>query len=106
MDAGFHVEKVDIQNHTVIFSKPSIQYKVRREGDTILWSGSMVHALRLHLDISQAELADILGVRQQTISEWENNIYQPTRSRSKHLNLVAEKAGFDYLETEKPSREE
>ena len=106
MDAGYQVEKVDIQGQTVTFSKPTIQYEVRREGDTILWSGSMVHALRLHLGISQAELSDILGVRQQTVSEWENNVYQPTRSRSKHLHMVAEREGFDYLDKEQPSKEE
>ena len=106
MDAGYQVEKVDIRSRKVTFGKPSIQYEVRREGDTILWNGSMVHALRLHLGISQAELSDILGVRQQTVSEWENNIYQPTRSRSKHLHLVAEKAGFDYRGTEQPLKAE
>jgi hypothetical protein len=104
MDAGYHVIGVDFQHNYVTFGKPSIQYEVRRAGDTILWSGSMVHALRIHLDISQAELSTILGVRQQTISEWENNIYQPTRSRSKHLHLIAERAGFDYLGKEKPPK--
>jgi hypothetical protein len=105
LNAGYHVMDVDFNNQTVTFGKPSIQYEVRREGDTILWTGSMIYALRAHLGISQAELADKLGVRQQTISEWENQIYQPTRSRSKHLNLVAERAGFDFGEAE-PSAEE
>jgi len=102
MDAGYHVVDVDFQHKSVTFGKPSIHYVVRREGDTILWSGSMVHALRVHLGVSQAELSLILGVRQQTISEWENNIYQPTRSRSKHLHLIAERAGFDYRGKETP----
>jgi DNA-binding transcriptional regulator YiaG len=96
---------VDFQNQTVTFGKPSVQYEVRREGETILWTGSMVYALRAYLGISQAELAERLGVRQQTISEWENQIYQPTRSRSKHLNLVAERAGFDFGGSDQSSEE-
>jgi ribosome-binding protein aMBF1 (putative translation factor) len=103
MDAGYHVVDVDFPNERVTFGKPSIQYEVRRDGESILWTGSMVYALRVHLGISQAELSEMLGVRQQTISEWENNIYLPTRSRSKHLHMVAEKAGFDFGETEQTS---
>jgi DNA-binding transcriptional regulator YiaG len=99
LEAGYQVEDVDFQKETVTFGKPSIQYEVRRDGETILWTGSMIHALRVHLGISQAELSEMLGVRQQTISEWENSIYMPTRSRSKHLHMVAEKAGFELRET-------
>ena len=94
MNAGFHVVDVDLHKEIVTFDKPDTHYEVRKEGDTILWTGSMVRALRMRLNISQAELSEILGVRQQTISEWENHVYLPTRSRSKHLNLVAEKVGF------------
>jgi hypothetical protein len=106
MEAGYHVIDVSFENKAVTFGKPSIQYEVRREGDTILWTGSMVYALRLHLGISQAELADRLGVRQQTISEWENQSYRPTRSRSKHLNMVAEKVGFDFTMSDQPSEKQ
>jgi hypothetical protein len=105
LDAGYHVVDVDFQNQTVTFGKPSIQYEVRREGDMILWTGSMVYALRVYLGISQAELAERLGVRQQTISEWENQIYQPTRSRSKHLNMVAERVGFDFRGSDQSTEE-
>ena len=56
----------------------------------------MIKALRQHMEASQGELADELGVRQQTISEWETGVYAPSRATSKHLGLVAEKAGFAY----------
>jgi len=52
--------------------------------------------LRRHMGLSQAELAAELGVRQQTISEWETGMYQPKRAMSKLLTLVAERAGFTY----------
>jgi hypothetical protein len=106
MNAGFHVVDLDLTDEVVIFGKPDIQYEVRKEGDTILWTGSMIRALRMHLDISQAELSDIIGVRQQTISEWENHVYLPTRSRSKHLNIVAERAGFFFIDRERSSSNE
>ncbi|OGO17525.1 MAG: hypothetical protein A2Z14_00950 [Chloroflexi bacterium RBG_16_48_8] len=105
MDAGYQVVDVDFQKGTVTFGKPSIHYEVRREGDTILWTGSMVRALRVYLGFSQVELSEMLGVRQQTISEWENQIYMPTRSRSKHLHMVAEKAGFDFGGADQPLKE-
>jgi DNA-binding transcriptional regulator YiaG len=54
-------------------------------------------ALRSHLGLNQAGLAEALGVRQQTISEWESGRYEPSRARSKHLSLIAEGAGFRYL---------
>jgi DNA-binding transcriptional regulator YiaG len=60
----------------------------------------LVKALRHHLSLSQAELADKLGMRQQTISDWETNVYTPRRSTSKYLSLIAEQAGFTYGEAQ------
>jgi DNA-binding transcriptional regulator YiaG len=94
MDAGYHAIEIDIAKEKVTFSKPTLNYEIRKVGDTILWTGSMVRALRFHLGMSQAELSNVLGVRQQTISEWENQIYLPSRGRSKHLQMVAEKSGL------------
>lgn len=72
------------------------RYTVQREGEEIYWDGDMVRALRVKLGVNQAGLAHILGVRQQTVSEWETGAYTPTRARSKHLTMVAEKAGFSF----------
>lgn len=96
MEAGYHVIEVDLENQRVRFGRPVVQYTVRREGDTVLWDGAMVRALRAHLGVNQAELAGLLGVRQQTVSEWETAAYAPTRARSKHLTMVAERAGFPF----------
>jgi putative transcriptional regulator len=60
------------------------------------WDGQSVKALREHMGLSQQSLADELGVRQQTISEWETGMYKPRRSTSKYLSLIAERAGFEY----------
>jgi hypothetical protein len=97
MESGFHVLKVDLKNECVVFGQPILHYTVKREGDDVRWDGSMVRALREFLGLSQAEMAIVLGVRQQTVSEWETRAYVPTRSRSKHLSMVAERAGFPVL---------
>lgn len=96
MNAGYHVQTIDLAGEQVTFYKPGRVYHIRREGDTILWDGELVKALRHHLGLSQAELADELGMRQQTISDWETNAYTPRRSTSKYLSLIAERAGFTY----------
>lgn len=96
MDAGYQVKVADLAAGRVIFRKPKRVYEVRRAGDTILWDGDLVRALRDHMGASQAQLAEELGVRQQTVSEWENGAYAPTRATSKFLSLVAERAGFSF----------
>ncbi len=60
------------------------------------WDAAKIKALRDHLGLTQQQLAEELGVRQQTISEWEVGVYAPRRSTSKYLNLIAERAGFAY----------
>lgn len=60
------------------------------------WDPERIKALREHLGMTQRQLADELGVRQQTISEWEVGVYIPRRSTQKYLSLIAERVGFDY----------
>jgi DNA-binding transcriptional regulator YiaG len=33
-------------------------------------------------------------VRQATVSQWENSVYEPTLATSKYLTLIAKQAGF------------
>jgi DNA-binding transcriptional regulator YiaG len=58
------------------------------------WDADRVRALRSHLGASQQELADRLGTRQQTVSEWETASSRPRRMSRRLLTLVAEEAGF------------
>jgi DNA-binding transcriptional regulator YiaG len=58
-----------------------------------------VRALRRHLGLTQQELADELGTRQQTISEWERALYRPRGTSARLLTLVAERADFAYRST-------
>ncbi len=68
------------------------QYKVNRQR----WDGERIHALRRHLDLTQRELAERLGTRQQTISEWETGIYKPRGASSTLLSIIAERAKYEY----------
>ena len=62
----------------------------------VSWDAATVRALRDHLCATQRELAEQLGVRQQTVSEWETGAYQPRGAARRLLMLVAERAGFRY----------
>jgi DNA-binding transcriptional regulator YiaG len=65
------------------------------------WNEEEVRALRRHLNFTQARLADELGTRQQTISEWENGMYRPRGASATLLSIIAERSGFTYKATEK-----
>ena len=65
------------------------------------WDAEKVKALRQHMGLTQTELSQELGVRQQTVSEWECGQYQPRGPSAKLLSLVAERARFAYGEEEK-----
>jgi DNA-binding transcriptional regulator YiaG len=95
-EADYRVIRVDIQGKQVVFRKTGRKPRARRAGDLVLWDGEMVRALRAYMDLNQAQFADELGVRQQTVSEWETGVYAPSRATCKYLSLVAERAGFSY----------
>jgi DNA-binding transcriptional regulator YiaG len=74
----------------------------RRAADyQVAWAPARIKALREHMGMTQQEMADELGVRQQTISEWEVGQYTPRRSTQKYLALIAERVGFTYDSAQK-----
>ena len=60
------------------------------------WDGERIRALRRHLGLTQSQMADSLGTRQQTISEWEVGLYKPRGASATLLSVVAERAEFKY----------
>ncbi|MCC7088183.1 MAG: helix-turn-helix domain-containing protein [Chloroflexi bacterium] len=63
------------------------------------WSAESITELRARLGLTQAEMADALGVRQQTISEWETGRYQPRGASVRMLQFLAEaRAPYDTAE--------
>ena len=60
------------------------------------WDAESVQALRKHLGMTQAEMAEEMGTRQQTISEWETGMYRPRGASGTLLTVIGERAGFQY----------
>ncbi len=52
--------------------------------------------MRRHLGLTQRELSEKLGTRQQTISEWETGMYRPRGASATLLSIIAEQARFKY----------
>ena len=94
MDAGYRVEDVDLDGQQVTFRKPTTKPPVQQVGDTVLWNGERIKALRRHMGLTQAEFAERLAVRQATVSEWEKGIHTPSRAMSKYLTIVSKQAEF------------
>ncbi len=72
------------------------EYRPSRRRKPRPWDADQVRALRLHLGLTQQELAEELNVRQQTVSEWETGQYGPRGASERLLSMVAERAGFEY----------
>jgi DNA-binding transcriptional regulator YiaG len=60
------------------------------------WDSRSIKALRQHMGLTQREMADRMGTRQQTISEWELGLYKPRGASSTLLSIIAERAEFKY----------
>lgn len=60
----------------------------------IHWNGPMLKTLRKHLSFRQRDMADVLGVQQQTIDEWESGEYRISKSHHQLLDMIAERCGF------------
>ncbi len=69
------------------------------------WKAQSVRSLRQSLKLTQRGLAQELGVRQQTVSDWETGIYTPRGASARLLDIVAERAGFVYGEEAEASTE-
>ena len=63
--------------------------------DAFKWDARTIRALRAYLGWSQSALARDLGIRQQTVSEWETGMYKPRGASITILNLLARTAEFD-----------
>ncbi len=99
MEAGYRA-KVNLSAETVTFRKKSpTTYQVEQPMTSIIeWNKDTIKAMRLHMGLTQKELATQLRVRQQTVSDWENGVHPPDSSNLRSLNLVAEQSSFTYGE--------
>ncbi|MDP6666405.1 MAG: helix-turn-helix domain-containing protein [Dehalococcoidia bacterium] len=69
------------------------------------WQADNIRALRTHLGLSQTVLSRELGIRQQTISEWETGMYEPRGASVTILTLLAVSSNFPFEResTDEPS---
>ena len=70
------------------------------------WTAQSIRAFRMHLRQSQAAFANELGIRQQTVSEWETGMYEPRGASITILNLLATGSSFDFAELSKMDNSE
>ena len=60
----------------------------------IVWQQDAIRALRKHMNMTQSQFAEELGVRRQTISEWENGVYDPDPQHLKVPQADCQKRRF------------
>jgi DNA-binding transcriptional regulator YiaG len=65
------------------------------------WDARSIKALRQYLKLTQSGMAEELGTRQQTVSEWEQGDYQPRGASAKLLSIIADRSEFKYQAKEK-----
>jgi DNA-binding transcriptional regulator YiaG len=60
------------------------------------WQADSIRSLRSHLGLSQTALSREIGIRQQTISEWETGMYAPRGASVTILTLLAVSSSFKF----------
>ena len=67
-----------------------LMLKDRIENKKPYWNASSIKSLRKTLKMSQSDFSKKLGIRQQTVSEWETGAYLPRGGSLTLLNMIAE----------------
>ncbi len=105
VNAGYHIDTVDLAQQRATFRKFQAEYNIQKKDGAVVWQQDAIKALRKHMSLTQAQFAEELGVRRQTVSEWENGVYAPDRSTTKFLELIAKQANFQASFSEKLSEQ-
>lgn len=95
IQAGYKVVAVDLEQQTVTFQQFQAAYTIQKHQGEIQWTSEAIKALRRHKGLNQEDFANELGVRRETVSEWENSKYAPDRSKHRLLSFIAKEANFE-----------
>ena len=60
------------------------------------WDADTVRELRSRMRLTQQQMARRLGIRQQTVSEWETGLYAPKGASVTLLRMVSEESDTSY----------
>jgi DNA-binding transcriptional regulator YiaG len=102
IQAGYHTTEIDLQQQIITFRKFQTQYNIQKHDGAVVWNHDAIKALRKHMNLTQAEFSQEVGVRRQTVSEWESGVYVPDRSTAKHLERIAIQIHFQSPEPNNP----
>jgi DNA-binding transcriptional regulator YiaG len=100
IQAGYHTAEIDLAQEIITFRKFKTHYNIQRKDGAIVWDKESIKALRKYMALTQSKFSQELGVRRQTVSEWESGVYQPDRSTAKHLERIADQINFQPPELE------
>lgn len=106
LTTGWIIDYVNFTTQLVTFRPKRITYRVTPIRRRPSWSPERIKNLREHAGWTQQDLANRMGVRQQTVSEWETGLHTPRFSTSKHLNLIAKEARYPYQVEDNPPTSE
>jgi DNA-binding transcriptional regulator YiaG len=84
---GHIIEQAPCKEEAKVAAKRAPKYR---------WDAHSIRALRHHLSMTQQEMSEELGVRQQTVSDWELGYHRPRGGMARLLTIVAERAEFEY----------
>jgi DNA-binding transcriptional regulator YiaG len=91
---SYQIKSVNLTQQIVIFQKFQASYNIQKEDGEIIWQKDSIKNLRKHMGLTQSDFAEQVGVRRQTVSEWENGMYDPDRSKAKFLAIIAKQTNF------------
>ena len=76
--ARYKAQKMQVNHASIVFSPPKCYILLRRCADLIKTTfGSHIRSLRKQNNLTQAQLADQLGVTDKAVSKWERDLSYP-----------------------------